>query len=370
MKDVYITGSNIVSPLGMTTQENYSKVKKGVSGIDQIDDRHYYPSAFYGSLITDNQFLVQEHSRLESMFIHSIQTAIDENTEPIDKENCLLILSTTKGNIDLLDEGDEIHKDVFLGTLSEKINAHFGFKKNPMMVSNACISGVMAINMAARYIETGKYSQVIVSGGDIITEFVVSGFSSLMALSAGHCRPYDKERDGINIGEACATIIMSGANTNSSVKVLAGFTSNDANHISGPSRTGDGLYNSISKSLEDHKISTREIDFINAHGTATAFNDDMESKAFKLAELDHTPVNSFKSYFGHTLGAAGVIESIISVESMKDNCLIKSLGFKQNGTTFDLNVIGENCNKNVTTVLKTASGFGGCNAAVIFQKDE
>lgn len=370
MKAVYIKGSNIVSPLGLTTEENYSKVKSGISGVSQINDEHLYPSPFYGALIRDKQFTNTKNSRLESMFIHSIQTAMNETIEPIDKKNCLLILSTTKGNIDLLDDGEVIHEDAFLGTLSAKINTHFGFEHNAVMVSNACISGVLAINMAARYIATGRYKQVIVSGGDILSEFVVSGFSSLMALSPSLCRPYDKDRDGINIGEGCATIIMSDNPSNSSVQVLSGFSSNDANHISGPSRTGDGLFNSINQTIEYHKTFGSDIDFINAHGTATLFNDDMESRAFKLAELDQTPINSFKSYFGHTLGAAGVIESIISIESMKDNCLIKSPGYSQIGTPIELNVIQENNSKSISTVLKTASGFGGCNAAVIFQKDE
>ena len=112
-------------------------------------------------------------------------------------------------------------------------------------------------------------------------------------------------------------MIFSSHKTKSSVQILPGFSSNDANHISGPSRTGDGLFSAIQKSLDKYNIKPSEIDYINAHGTATIYNDDMESKAFKLADLDHTPINSFKSNFGHTLGAAGVIESIIGIESLR-----------------------------------------------------
>ena len=150
---------------------------------------------------------------------------------------------------------------------------------------------------------------------------------------------------------------------------VSGSTSNDANHISGPSRTGEGLVRTIQKTLEFGGLNANEIDFISGHGTATIFNDEMESIAFDRLNLDQTSVNSLKAYFGHTLGAAGVIETAIAIQGLRENLLIKSLGFEKNGTSKKLNVIEKNKPAELNILLKTASGFGGCNASLIIRKD-
>ncbi|MEN8225154.1 MAG: beta-ketoacyl synthase, partial [Bacteroidota bacterium] len=147
-----------------------------------------------------------------------------------------------------------------------------------------------------------------------------------------------------------------------------GAGSNDANHISGPSRTGEGLQIAIRHSLEFSGVSTDVIDSISAHGTATDHNDEMEAKAFNSAGLATVPINSFKGYIGHTLGGAGIIESAISLQSMKKNILFRSAGYHEKGVSKEINVINKTENKEINTCLKTASGFGGSNAAVVFQK--
>jgi 3-oxoacyl-[acyl-carrier-protein] synthase-1 len=150
--------------------------------------------------------------------------------------------------------------------------------------------------------------------------------------------------------------------------VLSGAVSNDANHISGPSRTGDELCNCIKQSLSDANLSPDDIDFISAHGTATLYNDEMESKAIAAAQLTAPPVNSLKAFYGHTLGAAGLIESIISLESLMQNTVIPTKGFEEMGVSKHINICDKIINAPLQHCLKTASGFGGCNAAVIFSK--
>jgi 3-oxoacyl-[acyl-carrier-protein] synthase-1 len=148
-----------------------------------------------------------------------------------------------------------------------------------------------------------------------------------------------------------------------------GSVSNDANHISGPSRTGEELWLAIRRSLEQSGMDAADIDFISAHGTATRYNDEMEAKAFHLASMEHIPLNSLKGYYGHTLGAAGILESIITIHSMKENIIFPTLGYSTPGTEMPVNVVSEIRKSNLRRTLKTASGFGGCNAALIMIKD-
>ncbi len=163
-------------------------------------------------------------------------------------------------------------------------------------------------------------------------------------------------------------ILSSNKQSKDHIKVVSGSVSNDANHISGPSRTGEELYYCIKKSMKDAGLSGADIDFISAHGTATMYNDEMEAKAIASATLQAAPVNSLKAFYGHTLGAAGLIESIISIQSLKENIIIPTKGFKESGVSKPINICNKILYKHLYNCLKTASGFGGCNAAVVFSK--
>jgi 3-oxoacyl-[acyl-carrier-protein] synthase-1 len=220
------------------------------------------------------------------------------------------------------------------------------------------------------YLESAKYKNVVVTGGDVLSKFIVSGFQSFKALSPSVCKPFDASRDGLSLGEGAATIILSISDENklpaNCVVVKAGSTSNDANHISGPSRNGEGLYRAIMQTLKGVDISN--LAFINAHGTATPFNDEMEAIALSQASLEHIPVNSFKGYFGHTLGAAGLIETVICSHSLVNAQYINCLGFNSLGVTRNIKIITGPGGFEETECLKMASGFGGCNAAVLLKK--
>jgi 3-oxoacyl-[acyl-carrier-protein] synthase-1 len=205
-----------------------------------------------------------------------------------------------------------------------------------------------------------------------MTNFVVSGFQSFKAVSNEVCKPYDASRDGISLGEACGTVVLSNNKFSvhkPAILVKGGSSSNDANHISGPSRTGDGLVLAIEKTLKEAGMNASEIDYISGHGTATLYNDEMEAQAINEAHLQEVPMNSLKSYFGHTLGAAGIVESIIGIHSMRNDVLIGTYNYKEPGVTRPLNILKETKESKVTNCLKTAAGFGGCNAAVLFTKE-
>src|SRR5690606_21866191 len=206
---------------------------------------------------------------------------------------------------------------------------------------------------------------------DLVTKFILSGFNSFQALSAEPCKPYDKNRVGINLGEAAASVLVTSSEENlpkEAVEILGDSTCNDANHISGPSRTGEGLFRCVNAALKEAKINENEIDYISAHGTATPFNDEMEAIAFSRLGMEHIPLNSLKGFFGHTLGASGLLETIVGMHSMEKNILFSSKGFSEIGVSKNINVIKKNTPEKLNIFLKTASGFGGCNTAAIFKK--
>jgi 3-oxoacyl-[acyl-carrier-protein] synthase-1 len=205
-------------------------------------------------------------------------------------------------------------------------------------------------------------------GADVISKFVLSGFQSFQAISTGHCKPFDINRTGINSGEGAATIVLSSLPQGAAIKITGGSVSNDANHISGPSRTGQELCIAINKAISDADLSEKDINYISAHGTATLYNDEMEALALNLANLQSVPVNSLKGYYGHTLGAAGLIESVVAVHSMKEDIVLPSIGFSEMGVSKPINISTGLQKLSLTHCLKTASGFGGCNAAIIFSK--
>jgi 3-oxoacyl-[acyl-carrier-protein] synthase-1 len=384
MTEVFVAADNIITPLGFTTAENIESLKKNVTGIKTYHNEDLSPIPFCASLIDSEKLnlhfsklqLSKEYTRLEKMLILSIHDALKDSKINIQDKKTLIIISTTKGNINLL-EGDNGKKfeagRTRLGYMAKVVQEYFRNPNAPIVVSNACISGVLAIITATRLLKSGQFENIIISGGDIVSAFTLSGFQSFKALSLEPCKPFDASRDGLNLGEGAGTIVLT---TNpdmikgeDKIIISGGATSNDANHISGPSRTGDGLYIAIKNALAEAEVkSAKEIEYISAHGTATPYNDEMESKAFTLAGMTHVPVNSLKGFFGHTLGAAGVIESIAGIRSLQENTLFNTLGYKNPGVTQNINIIKKSESVNIKNCLKTASGFGGCNAAVLFSK--
>jgi 3-oxoacyl-[acyl-carrier-protein] synthase-1 len=185
------------------------------------------------------------------------------------------------------------------------------------------------------------------------------------------CKPFDINRSGLTLGEGSGTIILSCESNNNIENIVysGGAITNDANHISGPSRTGEGLYIAIKKSIAQSKNKTnKEIGFISVHGTATPFNDEMEAIAINRMHFSEIPLVGLKGYFGHTLGAAGVIESIAAINSIRAGKLHATIGFENSGVTVPVIVNSVTIEKEISSCIKVASGFGGCNAAAIFSK--
>lgn len=379
MSKVYVSHNNIISSLGFTSEAVVAKISEEISGLQRINDTSILPEPFYTSLINTQKLQENfnklhpkaDYTRLEQMMITSLSKVIDASNVPLN-DRVGLIISTTKGNVDALDANNPFSEErAYLSELGNQIKNFFGFTNNAIVVSNACVSGILAIAIAKRYIQQGVYDHVFIASGDVITEFILSGFNSFQALSNEPCKPYDANRTGINIGEVAASALVTNKDTNlaeEAVTILGEGSCNDANHISGPSRTGEGLYRSMQSAFKQANITAADVDFISAHGTATMFNDEMEAIAFNRMQLSNVPLNSLKGYFGHSLGASGLIETIVGMHALKNNTLYKSLGFETLGVSKPLNIITETTEKNINRFLKTASGFGGCNTAILFQK--
>lgn len=374
MTEIFISSDNIISPVGKATADNFMQLTQNVTGVQLHNKSNLSAQPFQAALFGPEEFVTdlseKSRTKFEQLLIASVAGALAQTRVSPSDPKTVLIISSTKGNISLLetDAGAASLKNrIALHTSAQVVADNFGFVNKPVIVSNACISGMLAILTGMRLIQSGQYDHAVVTGADVISKFILSGFQSFQAVSQQACRPFDAARDGINLGEGAGTVVLTSQKKYScGVKASGGSVSNDANHISGPSRTGEELYLAIRKALQAAGISAEEIGFISAHGTATIYNDEMEAKAIGLAGMQEIPVNSLKGYYGHTLGAAGLIESIISIQSLQKKLLIPTRGFQNTGVSVPVNVCSSLQTLTTNHFLKTASGFGGCNAAMVF----
>lgn len=355
----------IINSLGFSTREVVEGIENYSTGLTIWHDGTPV-------CLIDRQRLNKEiaHYKLED-YTHTAQLAIlalKNINAHLEGNRSVLILSTTKGDIEYLNSSFET---CYLSSLAQSIVRYFAMQNEAIIISNACISGVSAIITGARLIETGMYDHVYVVGVDTLNDFIISGFNAFKSVSAQICRPYDAARNGLTLGEGCAAVHLTNDRELSGNKILVagGGISNDANHISGPSRTGDGLYFSIQEAMERASLLPNAAGFINTHGTATLFNDEMESKALNLSGLLTIPCNSLKPYFGHTLGASGVIESILAAHQLHSGIVYGVKGYETCGVPYPLNISAQHRHIEMESCIKTASGFGGCNAALVLCKE-
>lgn len=375
---IYSIGDAIISPLAWTSSDNLDAVLRGESRLQYYENLFGLPEPCFVSLVdpqeVDDRFAqlptrTERYTKVEKMAILAAAQAIEQARIDAAREDVLFVVSTTKGNVDLLGESPYEPQRVYLWRTAQLIADYFGNPNTPMVVSNACISGCAAQLAAINQLRFGTYNYAVVVGAETLSKFVISGFQSFKALSKERCKPFDANRVGLNLGEAAAAMVYTIGEDDATLPdgtllFQNGAISNDSNHISGPSRTAEGLLRAINKSIAN--FDTNRIAFLNAHGTATPYNDDMESIGVNRAGLQHIPVNSLKGYFGHTLGAAGVLETILSAHALRNRCVLKSNGTEQPGTVNDVQVPMQTQEVQGDAFMKLISGFGGSNAAMLF----
>ena len=359
--EVFIEGYSALTPLGFTPEENYRAVLEGRSALRLHKGEFGVRDPFVASLF-DRVAVRQEALRegvsgygfFDTLAIIAAGKAVREAGIDPASDKVLFFLSTIKGAGCPLSES--------AGILRE----HFGLKHPVTVVSNACISGLSALIVARRaLLRRADIEHIVVVGAEVQSRFIVTGFQSLKALSDEPCRPFDAERKGLNLGEAAAAIVLGKEASKPGWRISGGAIRNDANHISGPSRTGEGSYNTLRALMP----LTPAPAFISVHGTATAYNDEMESIAIDRAGLSDVPVSALKGIFGHTMGAAGILESILSMKAAEDGIILPTAGFSTPGTSRPVSVsaaLRRFETSSDISFIKLLSGFGGVNAAALF----
>lgn len=294
---------------------------------------------------------------------------------PLDTE---LFLSTTVGEIELLERAVEKGSDASVSCLSNlclKVEQFLGFPQGQgTVVSAACASGSSAIALASGRIRLGLTKSALIVACDTVSEFVLAGFNSLMALDKQGARPFDKFRQGLSLGDGAAFMVLMNSNyaRERNIPILAEVAgwglSDDANHITGPSRDGSGLASAIHGALKTAGISARDVAFISAHGTGTLYNDAMEMQAFKKVFSGPTAMYGIKGAIGHTLGAAGLIEAGMAAHAFQKSIIPPTVGLSEP----DPEAIGWVSSEPRAIAGDYAvcvnAGFGGINAAVCLKK--
>jgi 3-oxoacyl-(acyl-carrier-protein) synthase len=361
MRKVVIVDGDILTPLG-DLQSTWKNLLAGKSGIHRQG-----LGAMQGlwplGIIEDIGEGAGSWERFQQLF-KRLFTAL-----PVLPENTQLICATTKAAVDELLNTDQ----KFNGQpwqVADWLANHLTISGHSTTVSAACASGTLAIIQGAMRIRNGECDHVLVVGFDLLAEFILTGFDSLKALSVNGAKPFDQHRDGLSLGEGAGWLLLSAENlTQSTDKPLAHINnwgiSCDATHITAPCRNASGLINLFTTMTSDGSI---HVGGINAHGTGTVYNDAMELLAFSTTCEEGMPVCSTKGALGHSLGAAGIIEAMLSVMSLRDSALPPTFGLS--------NPAASSCALSGTEILKLRypsivscnSGFGGINAALLLTR--
>lgn len=368
----YIIADHILSPLGPDTEDNYRAVRGGQSALRRYEAGTMgVQEAFTASLLDEvpsADMGGENLSRFERMVLYSVTAALEKCKVRLADGETVFILSSTKGNVEHIYNKVYAEEDVSLAASARRIARLAGIAAKPIVVCNACISGLSALLLGARLVDMGAYRHAVVCGADCQGRFIVSGFQSLKALSPEACRPFDMERLGLNLGEAAATVVLSREpSADGGWHIDGGAVRNDAFHLTSPSKDGEGLRLALQAALGER--GWEGIGFVNAHGTATMFNDQMESMALQRAGVESIPVNALKGYYGHTMGAAGLLETILSMRAADDHMVLRTRGFEERGVSGKIFLTKENLPTEAVCFVKTLSGFGGCNAATVLSKD-
>ncbi|HLT52140.1 MAG TPA: beta-ketoacyl-[acyl-carrier-protein] synthase family protein [Arenibacter sp.] len=396
-KGVAITGMGIISAIGNNVAENYRSLVAGKSGISRVSkiDTIHRDTIMVGEIDFTNRELEKmlgldpdnNYSRTALLGALAAKEAFeDAKITDVRAFRTGLVSATSVGGMDMTEkfyyeylEKGEHHKYVEshpAGDSTQKIAAMLGIEESLVTtISTACSSAANAIMFGARLIKTGKLDRVIVGGADCLSKFTINGFNTLMILSDTCNTPFDENRKGLNLGEAAAYLVLEAEELvkNGDKKVLGyvkGYgNANDAFHQTASSENGDGAALSMEKALKVAGLAPQDIDYINAHGTATGNNDLSEGRAIIRVFGDSVPdFSSTKAYTGHTLAAAGAIEAVFSILALQNKVLFPNLNFKTPMKEFPLIPQKVLKNKELNTVLSNSLGFGGNCSTLIFSK--
>lgn len=395
-KGVAITGMGIISSIGNNVEENYRalvQTQAGISKISNIDTRHRDEIKVGEIKTTNESFFSQLHlpvtndySRTTILGIIAAQEAVkNAGITDMQAHKTGLISATSVGGMDYTERyyydyaNSAKHRRYIdahpVGASTQRIAEHLNIADYVTTISTACSSSANAIMLGARLIKAGMLDRVVVGGTDCLSKFTINGFKTLMILSDTDCTPFDENRKGLNLGEGAAFLVLESDQVikQENKVVMARLTgygnANDAYHQTASSENGDGATLAMQKAFKIAAISPKEIQYINAHGTATPNNDLSEGKAIKRIFGEQIPAfSSTKAYTGHTLAAAGAIEAVYSILSLQYQVIFPNLNFHTPIEALDLIPVTQLQNRSIEHVLSNSFGFGGNCSTLIFSK--
>jgi 3-oxoacyl-[acyl-carrier-protein] synthase-1 len=393
-KAVFVTGMGVVSAIGFSVDENRRALLAGETGIGSMQhlqtEHHQLP---VGEVKASNQDLI---NRLQPKNNNLTRTALlglmaareaasQANYSDAQPLKTGIISATTVGGMDrterfypgFIQDSNAGHlRDVVYhdcGAATENIADELGIKDFLSTINTACSSSVNAIMLGVRLIRAGRLDRVLVGGSDALSQFTLNGFNSLMILDSLPCRPFDATRSGLNLGEGAGFLMIeSEASMNitksTALAKIEGFANtNDAFHQTASSPEGTGAQMAMLRALQMSDLQIDEIDYLNAHGTATGNNDEAEGIAIsKVFEGNFPLVSSTKAFTGHTLAAAGSIESVFSILAMQEQCAFATLRLQTTMPEISFEPLRELRKAKISKVMSNSFGFGGNCSSIIF----
>lgn len=371
MKEVYIAKSVIVTGIGDTVEENWGRLIEGRSAIGTIHHfdtgrLHYHQAACVADL---------RRKHTENHICVLMQRVLDR-IKPVPPKT-FIIWTGIKGNAEYIESGQKKDMLHLPAQYRQWVADHSSIANNGIEINAACAASTVGLALGAQKIALGEYDSVLVCAADLVTRFVHTGFSALKALTATTCRPFDRRRDGMCLGDGAVAIQLTGSDTarkagsKNPVRISGWGISNDATHITGPARDGRGLASAIQTALRMAGIYPDGVEAYCAHGTGTVYNDSMELTAIEnVFGPRRFPVFSIKGAVGHTLGAAGGIETAICCQALEKKSVPPTIGMENPEKEAMGRVSNTAQSFGGQNILTTNSGFGGVNAAILLQAEE
>jgi len=331
------------------------------------------------AITIDTSYMAEHQAGLGSFAPHEFFTSLTTVTQTVlDKSNLenfhetLLIVGSSVGGIGKSEQTffrDKSYKNInpnehAISVISDTLNKTFDFKDS-RSISTACTSSANALMLAQRLINLGAYKNVLVVGADALCYTTVCGFQALGVLSTQQCTPFQVNREGMNVAEGVAALLLQELQSDESIELCGSAGSSDAFHMTNPDPEAGGAIACMQKALENAGLTSESIDYINAHGTGTQANDAVEALAVETLFKHNPPMSSTKAITGHTLGAAGALEAVIACEVIKQQKIAPQASLKE-AENSTVNLPSETTAQNINYVISNSFAFGGNNTAVIF----
>jgi len=392
MERAVITGIGIVTCAGMNKKLFWKNVREGKSGISEVTlfDTSKYRTRFGGEIKEVEQNI---QDRAWCFLSSAAKEAVSDakiDFKKVRGRELQIIIGTAHGELKMWSDyyhalcnhdnskAENLCSSFPPWTLSERLSQYFGIQALTMTIVSACTASTIALGMALNKIRREEADVIVVGGVDVLSEFIFAGFNSLRALSPSVCKPFDKKRDGLILGEGSGILIVESLNHALKRKAkiyaeLAGFgTYSDAVHLTAPDRRARGATLSLNAALRDAQVKPENISYINAHGTGTNYNDRMECVAIKKVFGDYAykiPISSIKPIIGHTSGAAGIIETALCTLCIQENLIPPTINFREPMSDFEFDFVpGESRKTSIAATVSMNSAFGGSNACLVLKE--